>query len=160
MKNHNAGLSMSKNLKTISWQSPMAEAHRLMEDYNIRHLPVVDSSNAIIGVLSDRDVSKAMNPNRPGFAQDTVVGDFMSWPVITVDENRPIKDVAEGMITEKISSFLVTSKGREVVGIITTEDLLRYLVEALGKEKKSSFLDFTYTPLVAELMRETETVGI
>jgi acetoin utilization protein AcuB len=160
MKKINVKSAMTKNLKTISWEAPMEEAVDLMDDYRIRHLPVVDAEKCVVGILSDRDVNRAMNPKRPGFAEGSRVSDFMSWPVITVGEERSIKEVAEGLMSEKISAVLVTNKGNEVLGIVTTEDLLRYLLSLVGGEKRESVLDFTYTPLVSELLRETQAVGI
>jgi CBS domain-containing protein len=160
MKNQTANLVMSKELRTIPWNAPMGEALQLMDDYRIRHLPVTDFSQAVIGIISERDVNRAMNPRRPGFSPDCQVSDFMSWPVISVDEERPIKDVAEGMVTEKISAILVTAKNKGVIGIITSEDLLRFLIRGLEKDGTNKLLNFTYTPLVAELLRETESVGL
>lgn len=79
-----------------------------MERKNIRHLPVVDDEGFVTGILSDRDVARASSPDRPGFMGGRLVSDFMSWPAITVDQSLPLADVAEGMVDEKVSSFLVT----------------------------------------------------
>ena len=83
----------------------------------------------------------------------------MSWPVETVEMNAPVRQLAEGMIDEKISAFLVTKSGSdaEVVGIVTSEDLLRLLAKILKDEsKKSNFSAFPYNPIVQELMRDVE----
>lgn len=163
MKNHKASENMTTKLVTISWNDSMQKASDLMEKNRIRHLPVRDSQGKIMGILSDRDVARATNALRPGFVPSSVVGDFMSWPVVTVEMSTPVRQLAEGMIDEKISAFLVTKGGKEseVVGIVTTEDLLRLLAKILTEEsRKTKISAFPYNPIVQELLRDVETVGI
>ena len=154
--------NMTKALVTVSWSDAMTKAHKIMEERRIRHLPVIDREGFVVGILSDRDVFRAMSPGRPGFASDIVVGDYMSWPAITVDEKSSVKDITEGMIDEKVSAFLVTRDGKQVVGIVTSEDLLRYLHSLLdGKGEQRVGLDaIKYTPIVQEVMREMSAAGI
>jgi acetoin utilization protein AcuB len=160
MKKHLTAHAMSPNLVTISAYQPIGEAQALMEEKGIRHLPVVDADGMVIGILSDRDVNRAMSPVRPGFMGGMVVSDFMSWPAITVDENMPLAEVAEGMLDEKVSSFLVTKETREVVGIITSDDLLKVLRNLLRGETKSSLRNLPYSPVVREALNEIQSVGL
>lgn len=159
MKQPVAKQTMTKSLVTVKWNFPMDKALQAMEEKRIRHLPVVDESGKVVGVLSRRDVERAMNPTRPGFAVDAIVGDFMSWPAITVKESTLIKDVAEGMVDEKVSCFLVENKEGNLVGIITTEDLLKLLTSMLS-ENTSTVKQFTYSPFLAEAIHEMESAGI
>lgn len=160
MKKHITAHAMSPNLVTISAYRPVSEAKDLMEEKGIRHLPVVDSEGFVIGILSDRDVNRAMNPVRPGFMGGMVVSDFMSWPAITVDENMPLAEVAEGMLDEKVSSFLVTRESREVVGIITSDDLLKVLRNLLHGGAKFTLRNLPYSPVVREALQEIQSVGL
>jgi acetoin utilization protein AcuB len=174
MKHGTAADNMSRTIVTIAWNQPIQLANDLMEEHRIRHLPVTDKEGFVIGIISDRDVNRAMNPKMPSFSEDMVVGDFMSWPAVTVDENISLADVAEGMVDEKVSAFLVTRGGKEVVGIVTSEDLLRYLKEMLRRsptktaadqlperEKKGiSLRDLPYTPIVREAINELQSAGI
>lgn len=149
--------NMTKDLITVGWNQSMGEANRLMEKHRIRHLPVVDDTGLVVGILSNRDVVRSMDPARPDFLDDLNVADRMTWPALTVDENMPIYQVAEGMVDEKVSAFLVT-KGKQVVGIVTSEDLLRLLAKLVKPEpNKKSFL---YSPLVKEAMQELQMAGI
>jgi acetoin utilization protein AcuB len=151
--------SMTKSMITVKWSYPMDLAYQTMEERRIRHLPVTDETGKVMGVLSLHDVERAMNPNRPGFAQGTVVGDFMSWPALTVKDSVPIRDVAEGMVDEKVSCFLVENEEGALVGIITSEDLLR-LLKGLLSSNASTVKQFAFTPFVYEAMREMEAAGI
>jgi CBS domain-containing protein len=160
MKSMIVKFEMSKKLITVKWNETLSEAFRLMEEYNIRHLPVLDAYDHLVGILSNRDLQRAMNPQRPGFAEGCLVSDFMSWPTITIDENTPIKQVAEGMIDEKISALLVTSGQSNIVGIVTSEDLLRYLAASLEEGKSKTLKNIQYWPVVGEIIKEAEAAGI
>lgn len=157
---HTTNQVMTKNLVTISAYEPIAQARDLMDEKKFRHLPVVDKEGMVVGILSDRDVNRAMSPAGPGFMAGKLVSDFMSWPAITVDEDMALADVAEGMIDEKVSSFLVTREGREVVGIVTTEDLLKVLKNLLRGEKRSTLKNLSYSPVVGEVLKEIQSVGL
>src|SRR3989344_7376998 len=100
--------AMSKKLVTVDWNMHMRKAAELMEERRIRHLPVTDELGIVVGILSDRDIKRAMSPKNPGFSPNGTVCEFMSWPVITVSQDLPLKEAAQGMIDEKISAFLVT----------------------------------------------------
>jgi CBS domain-containing membrane protein len=134
---------MSKNLIVINEGESLLEAQRLMKENNLRHLPVTTSDGCIVGLLSDRDLQRASRSEivESGvrrwevvdFDPNHTVNDFMSWPVKTVDVRTSISVVAEMLLKEKVSSYLVTEDG-VVAGIITTDDLLKYLVKILKSE--------------------------
>jgi predicted transcriptional regulator len=71
------------------------------------------------------------------FDPETRVKEYMNWPVEAVDQHTKVQLVAERMVQEKISSFLV-SHGDRIVGIVTTEDLLKVLIDLLGNSKGGS----------------------
>ena len=162
-----AAENMTKSMVTITFDQPIAEAHAMMQQWGVRHLPVRDNEGLIVGILADCDIYRAMNPSRPGFDDAQTVGDYMSWPAISIDESMSLSDVAETMITEKVSAFLVTKDGGEPTGIITNEDLLRVLQRVLGGDRRESqsadrgagLAALPYSPVVREAMRELQSVG-
>ncbi len=154
--------NMSKSLVSVRWDHPMQEAARIMQEKNIRHLPVVDQEGNLCGMLSDRDVKRAMDSHFPGFSKGAVAADFMNWPVLSVEQTTPLAKAVKMMMEEKISALLVT-RGGAVAGIITSEDMLRVLYDLLlheGKDGKLAILDFTYEPVYREMMRTASSVGI
>jgi acetoin utilization protein AcuB len=164
--------TMTKSLVTITFEQPITEAYAMMQQWGVRHLPVRDNEGKIVGILADSDIYRAMMPDRPGFAEGQTVADFMSWPAISIDESMGISDVAEAMITEKVSAFLVTKDGGEPTGIVTNEDLLRVLQRILAEttEPATASSDeasatgrlsaLPYSPVVREAMRELQSVGL
>lgn len=134
---------MTKKLITISMSASMLEAYKIMFSRKIRHLPVVDSLGNIIGILSDRDVQRAMKlEHRQNAFQDESIDfdpadktkDFMSFPIKTVNSTSSVRDVALMMLNEKISAFLVVDNNELPCGIVTTDDMLKLLISFLDKD--------------------------
>lgn len=119
---------MTKNLITVPLDMNLQEASRLMKNHNIRHLPVVDENDGIVGILSSKDFPLAGNQAQ------MIVEFFMSSPAIYVHENSSVKETIYKMLDSKISSVLVADESDDAVGIITTEDLLKYLLTHLENE--------------------------
>lgn len=116
----------TKKLVSIKEGNTLAEAEDLMNNYNIRHLPVVDSEDILVGILSKSDFIglKYADSRMSGFT----VRDLMSSPVKAVAPDAKVRDVAKLFVDKKISCALVI-KNDEAVGIVTSEDLLRLLAE-------------------------------
>jgi acetoin utilization protein AcuB len=135
---------MTSNLHTIRNDAIMLEAEKLMKKLAIRHLPVVNEAGDIIGILSDRDVQRAVTvvnseTGRSNYIQNhKKVVDFMTTTIHTINETDSIESVIRDMIEIKVSCFLVRSKANEIAGIVTTDDFLLYLLDLLG-EKRNPF---------------------
>ncbi|MCM2349246.1 MAG: CBS domain-containing protein [Bacteriovoracaceae bacterium] len=136
---------MSKSLQTIGPDETMHSANLLMKKYSIRHLPVVNKEGRFIGILSDRDIQRAMTViksdegNENHLQTHKKVADFMTSPIHTVKENDSIEQVARDMLEMKVSCFLIEEETtKTITGIVTTDDLLIYLLDILS-ENKSHF---------------------
>lgn len=119
---------MTKNLITVPLNTSLQEASLIMKMRNIRHLPVVDENDGIVGIFSSKDF-----PLMTGYDEMTVEF-LMSSPAIYVNQNSSIKDTIYKMLENKISSVLVADDSDDAVGIITSEDLLKYLLAHLENE--------------------------
>ncbi len=132
--------TMTCELVKASLEESLESAYQKMQTHRIRHLPVIDDTNRIVGIISDRDIYKG------AATSEGKVQDFMSWPVKTVSYDTDLRIVIRRMIAEKISAFLITYENR-ITGIVTSEDLLKLLHElledkfsgemVLGQNKKS-----------------------
>lgn len=129
---------MTKKIITVKVTTPIQAAYEEMREHCIRHLPVLDVSGKLVGILSDRDLLRAANVRMVNeieqemtFNPHHTVEDFMSWPVITISEQTSLEDLAKMMIKEKVSAFIVSGPNQYIKGIITTEDMLQYLVDIL-----------------------------
>lgn len=126
---------------TVTPETSIKDAYLLMKGNDIRHLPVTDMSGKVVGILSDRDIQRAMEVKMFNEYQQEiylppglVVSNFMSWPVYTARPSTTIKSVAESILKEKISAVVVLDSGGKLTGILTTTDLLAFLVDLLSSE--------------------------
>jgi acetoin utilization protein AcuB len=105
-------------------------ARTLMVRNDVRHLPVKDG-NELVGVLTDRDLKRALDPDLglPG-KDELFVRDVFMPGAFTVDTSEPLDRVLEVMADRHLGSVLVTSHGR-LAGIFTTVDACRVLCEHL-----------------------------
>lgn len=133
---------MSKKLITVKMGDSVRKAYQMMQECRIRHLPVTDETGSIIGLLSDRDVQRAMKPckNEMGdsdaeieFDPKFTAADFMSWPIRSVPTHTSILDLVTRMLNEKVSAFVVIDEHNYPKGIVTTDDLLKFLLRSLEK---------------------------
>lgn len=116
----------SSQLVTVKENAPLARAEELMNDYNIRHLPVVDAQDILVGMISKSDFI-ALKHNDSRYTE-RYVNEFMSKPVKAVKKTTTVKEVAQLFINKKISSVIVIDND-EAVGIVTSEDLIRLLAD-------------------------------
>ena len=116
----------SDNLVTIKEDESLSAADDLMTNCNIRHLPVVNKNNKLIGMLSKADYA-ALRYSDSKFANHKVKV-FMSSPVKVVSPTATVRSVARIFMEKKISSVIV-SDDTGMVGILTSEDLIRLLAE-------------------------------
>lgn len=127
--------AMSLNPILIFANTGLLEAYRIMTENNIRHLPVLNELRQVIGILSDRDIQRAMEVHVSGSENHEIsinptliAEDFMSWPVYTVSIDTSLRRVAEEMLARKVSAFIVQDHESRIAGIITTDDILKTFV--------------------------------
>ncbi len=163
---------MTDKLYTVTEGESLISAWKVMRNRRIRHLPVIGQNNSIVGVLTDRDLQRAIHTEFDSagavrftvekFAANETVGDYMSVPARFVSADTPIVTVATQMLEQKISCLLVTEND-EVVGIVTTDDLLWELIRLLDSSKEPGFKKFLapiYTSPIGEVARRLAASGI
>jgi acetoin utilization protein AcuB len=126
---------MNKKVVTVLDTSLVVDAEKLMQKYQIRHLPVMNQEGRLMGMLTDRDTNMALNFNRSNETEKHRVEHFMSWPIHTIDENTSVQEVAQIMNKEKVSALVVNAPACYIKGIITTHDILQYLIDLLDTQK-------------------------
>lgn len=127
------GAVMSSNLISISEERDIETAESLMKINKIRHLPVVNNDNELSGILSAKDVAKVRDKSGP-------IKNIMTTPVRVVKKNANVRSVIDLMLRNKISSILVASND-DIVGIVTTDDLLKLLSQVLNDNEDFDNVD-------------------
>jgi CBS domain-containing protein len=129
---------MTRKLVTLSPQDDLVTAERLFKKHHIRHIPVVEG-NTIKGMLGYTDllrISFADAVDEHEEYVDTIVYNMFTIPqvmvsdVVTVSSTTSIKDVARFLSKKEFHALPVVDNG-QIVGIVTTTDLINYLLECI-----------------------------
>ena len=122
---------MTKMPVTVKPSTPVLEARRLMQEYRIRHLVVMENSR-LAGIVTDRDIR--LNMPSPATTLSVwelnhllarlTVGEVMTTNVIVVEPDREAGAAAALLLAEKIGALPVVEADR-LVGIITDTDFVR-----------------------------------
>lgn len=120
---------MTPSVHTISMESTLPQARTLMEEHGIRHLPVLDGSK-LVGLISDRDLARMEGFPMIDFNLVSVP-DAMSDEPYVVAPSTPAIEVFRTMHQQRYGSAIVAD-GESVVGVFTTTDALRVLVDTFG----------------------------
>jgi len=127
---------MSKNIITLNINNTLAEAENVMSENNIRHIPVV-SGKKLVGMLSLTDLRRvsyveSFNGNNTGV--DVAVNAMLTIPQVmvnhpeTITTEETVRDAAMILATKEYHALPVVD-GDELVGMVTTTDLINYLLE-------------------------------
>ena len=118
---------MSRNVTCVGPTDSLKQAYKLMQEGEIRHLPVVIENNRLIGMLSDRDILlRADFDNDSMIIPEIDVATAMTSDVVTCRSSSHMNDVAETMLHHKIDAIPVTDELGELVGIITSADFVEF----------------------------------
>lgn len=124
---------MTSQLVTLSPTSTVREAIRLIEDLEIRHLPIVDEGK-LIGMVSDRDLREYRLPltaelDDPDYASDlleTPISQVMRGDVISLDSGESLRTAVDLMLEYGVGAVPVIDRhSEELMGIVSYVDVLR-----------------------------------
>jgi acetoin utilization protein AcuB len=122
---------------SVEPNAPLRMARRRMEEFEIRHLPVA-SEGKLVGVISDRDLKRALDPALGLPPKDELfVDDVMVHEPYVVETQTPLDGVLLEMADRHIGCALVVKKGK-LVGLFTTTDACRVFGESLRGKRSAS----------------------
>ena len=125
-----AGEIMTRNVATLPVTGTLADAAKLMWDCNCGILPVVsETEGRLTGVVTDRDVCMGALTQGAPLHQIPVTAS-MSHEVATCLESDDLLTVEESMRGRRVRRLPVIDGERQVIGIISLDDLARVALEA------------------------------
>ena len=116
---------MSKPVTCLSTTDTLDTLISQMEKYNFRHFPIIDENEALVGIVSDRDVIRMINKER-----STKISEFMTTEVLTALDSTRIQDIAKIMLHEKINCLPIINDDHVITGIITQTNILNYVIRS------------------------------
>lgn len=135
---------MKQNPITVDSKTLVLDARKIMQENNIRRLPVVDQSN-LVGMVTLHDLLEAapspaisLNIHELNFLlAKLTVEEVMTRDPVTLSSDTPFEDALRIGQEKKIGSFPVVEYGK-LVGISTESDIVRVLIRAFGIREEES----------------------
>ncbi|MGF1499458.1 MAG: CBS domain-containing protein [Elainellaceae cyanobacterium] len=141
---------MTSDLIAVGPDAPLGEAIRLLAENRISGLPVIDTDNNLVGVISETDLMWQETGVRPPAyimlldsviylenpatydrelhkALGQTVREVMTKDVITVAPDKPLRDAAQLMHKRKIHRVIVVDADKTVIGVLTRGDIVRFM---------------------------------
>ena len=127
---------MNKDPITISPKTPVGQALKLMQQHQIRHLPVIEN-DVMVGWISARTLREVLLAS---MLEVITVGDIMVQAPISVTTETSVEEAARLVHEHRIGGLPVL-EGDKLVGVLTVHDLLSAFIIMLGLLRSSSRLD-------------------
>ncbi|MBW1772444.1 MAG: CBS domain-containing protein [Deltaproteobacteria bacterium] len=130
---------MSKTVVTVDVNGSMNDAMRLLKENHIAMLPVMKKGE-LIGVVTDRDLKHASASDATTLEVHELlyliskikIKDIMPENLVTVPHTYTMEEAAEILLKNKISGMPVVDEKKELVGVITKDDIFRVLISLTG----------------------------
>ena len=136
---------MKTELVTLGPEETLREAVTLELQRKIRHIPIVDGNGALLGIVTDRDIKRALPSPLTGqlareeydsVLDETKLSKVMTRDPMHVTPDTTLADAVKLMFEKKVGGLPVVEHGK-LVGIFTQTDALKLCLELLGESGKT-----------------------
>ena len=159
--------SMTRRVITVGPEATLFEIQDLMTQNRIRHVPVVDEDNKLIGIISDRDVRSALpfrylqegiSPEEKAKLQGLRAKDIMTRKVFTISPGYTIQDALLMIQNSKVGALPVVDEEGRLKGILSVRDLLRAFINVLGIGQPGTLLCILVEEKVGQLKKIVDAI--
>ncbi|MBW2439757.1 MAG: CBS domain-containing protein [Deltaproteobacteria bacterium] len=159
--------SMTREVITVDPDKTVFDAQDLMAQNKIRHLPVVDANQKLIGIVTDRDIRSALPYN---FIKDAcspeqreeicalTVKDIMTRDPISISPTYTIQDALLMIQNSRVGALPVVDDEGKLSGILSVRDLLRAFINVLGIGEPGTLLCILVKEKVGQLKKIVDAI--
>jgi CBS domain-containing protein len=133
---------MTRDVVFADINTPMKDVAQTLGSHGISGLPVVDLEGMVVGVISEKDFLRHMGAKdkmtfmafvaerlKEAWCVDESIGerlagDMMTSPAVTIDENKPIIEIATLFKEKNINRAPVVNQKGELVGLVSRADII------------------------------------
>ncbi|MBB1300778.1 MAG: CBS domain-containing membrane protein [Pseudoalteromonas rhizosphaerae] len=131
---------MTSDPFAVSAENTLHDAHNLMKEKNIRHIPVIDNNGELVGMLTQKimiaQVMNIMANYSPSALErkekQTKIHTIMATDFATVLATQPLQDVARFFVDNRHGCMPVITEKNKLVGILTSSDFVRLAAALLS----------------------------
>ena len=159
--------SMTRKVIFVAPDDGIFKAQELMAENKIRHLPVTDADNRLIGVVTDRDIRSALpykffktvpsEEEKKNFAELKII-DIMTKDPITISPAYTIQDALLMIQDARVGALPVVDDQGKLSGIISVRDLLRAFINVLGIGEPGTLLCILVEEKVGQLKKIVDAI--
>lgn len=153
--------SMTRKVITLHQDADLNQAREKMASNKIRHLPVIDGDNRLLGIVTDRDIRSALPSavyNEQGDAETLRVKEIMTTDLITIPPTYTLQDAMLLIQKTKVGAFPVVDDENKLKGIISIRDLVRAFINVLGIGEPGTLLCIIAEEKVGQLKKIVDTI--
>ena len=114
---------MTPNPTTVSSDSPITEAARIMRDEDVGIVPIVEGDR-LVGTVTDRDIAIRVIAEGKD-PQSTTVRDIASTQLVTIDPEQDLDEATRLMAQHQVRRLPVVEEDGRLVGIVAQADIAR-----------------------------------
>jgi acetoin utilization protein AcuB len=127
---------MTKKVQVTTADASLASLRTLFIDAKFQHVPVVNSLQQPVGIVSVKDYFKTLSALMDSASEHTIelymqnrkVNQVMSSPVVSVQPDTSIMQAANILVDRNISCLLVVDGQQRLIGIVSWKDIMRRIV--------------------------------
>ena len=159
--------SMTRKVITVAPDDGIFKAQELMTANKIRHLPVIESDNRLVGVVTDRDIRSALpykffkespsEEEKKNFAE-LKIKDIMTKNPITISPTYTLQDALLMIQDARVGALPVVDENGILSGIISVRDLLRAFINVLGIGEPGTLLCILAEEKVGQLKQIVDAI--
>ncbi len=157
---------MTPNPVSVSPETPVLDALKLLGDHGFRRLPVVEAGK-LIGMTTSKDLKDAMPSKATTLSvwelnyllSKLTVAEMMARPVITASEHEDMEDAALRMQEHRVGGLPVLNEAGQLTGMVTVSDVLRAFTEILGLREGGVRLTLSMPDVPGSLSRAVQALA-
>ena len=119
---------------TLSEKDTVKLASQQFHEKKIGCMPVMNSKNDVVGILSERDLSRFIYAEK--FNLTMPIADLMTKDLVTCDLNTSVTELMDEMTEKKIRHILIM-ENKKLLGIVSIGDVVNHLINKIKEENKN-----------------------
>lgn len=160
--------SMTPQVITVDKEASIFDAQEIMAKHTIRHLPVIDDEDRLIGIVTDRDIRSALPTNLIKALDDPFevknelakmkIQDVMTKDPFTISPADTIQDALLLIQEKRVGAFPVVDDNGKLKGILSVRDLLRAFTNVLGIGEPGTLLCILVEEGIGQLKKIVDAI--
>jgi len=121
---------MKRDVITVHPETPLDKVIDILNQYNITGLPVLNEDSSIAGIVTEKDVLRFLlekdifDMANERLLYETTVHLIMTTSVVSFEEDTPLTDICEALVTRGFRRVPITDINGKLVGIISRKDII------------------------------------